>query len=157
MRDGRSTGLGWPPLVGSAQQWTEQWCRRQGGSLIGDAAGEERVGKTFMRRYGRWFECWKKNRESDGALDFDGFCRMGGCNNQPKVGRNDAINFWETARSAMTIGEAAAVSFGPSNYWTKKKKNLAMCMLLFFIAIHILRRAICVQYVCIAMQWILFF
>jgi hypothetical protein len=33
----------------------------------------------------------KKKRESDGVLDFDGFCWMGGRNNQPKVGRNDAI------------------------------------------------------------------
>jgi hypothetical protein len=42
---------------------------------------------------------------------------------QPKVGRNDRIYFWETARGAMTIGEAAAASFGPSNYWTKINKT----------------------------------
>jgi N-acetylglucosamine kinase-like BadF-type ATPase len=28
----------------------------RGGFLIGDAAGEERVGRTFTRRYGRQFE-----------------------------------------------------------------------------------------------------
>jgi hypothetical protein len=59
----------------------------------------------------------------DGALDFDGFCWMGGRNNQPKVGRNYGIYFWETARRAMTIGEAAAALFGPSNYWTKINKR----------------------------------
>jgi hypothetical protein len=35
------------------------------------------------------------NRESNGALDFDVFCWMGGRNNQPKVGRNDGISFGE--------------------------------------------------------------
>ena len=37
-----------------------------GGSLIGDAAGEERVGRTFTCHFGRQFERRKKNRESDG-------------------------------------------------------------------------------------------
>ena len=88
MRDGRSTGLGWLPLVGSTQQLTERWCLRQGGSLIGDAAGEERVGRTFTRHFGRRFERRKKLERAmgDGALDFDGFCWMGGRNNQPKFG-----------------------------------------------------------------------
>jgi hypothetical protein len=35
------------------------------------------------------------NRESNGVLDYDGFCWMGGRNNQPKVGRNDGISFGE--------------------------------------------------------------
>jgi hypothetical protein len=35
------------------------------------------------------------NRESNGAFDFDGFCWMGGRNNQPKVSRNDGISFGE--------------------------------------------------------------
>ncbi len=68
----------------------------------------------------------KKNLEramGDGALDFDGFCWMGGRNNQPKVGQNYGIYFWETARRVMTIGEAAAALFGPSNYWTKIYKR----------------------------------
>ena len=60
MRDGRSTGLGWPPLIGSTQQLTEQWCLRQGGTLIGDAAGEERVGRTFALHFGRRLERGKK-------------------------------------------------------------------------------------------------
>ena len=64
----------------------------------------------------------KKKREQRG-LGFHGFCWMGGCNNQPKVVRNDRIYFWETARRAMTIGEAAVASFGPSNYWTKINKK----------------------------------
>ncbi len=42
---------------------------------------------------------------------------------QPKVGQNDRINFCETARRAMTIGEAAAALFGPSSYWTKINKT----------------------------------
>jgi uncharacterized membrane protein YfbV (UPF0208 family) len=54
----------------------------------------------------------------DGALDFDGFCWMGRRNNQPNSA-DYGIYFWETARRAMTIGEAAAALFGPSNYWTK--------------------------------------
>ena len=29
--------------------------------------------------------------ESDGTLSFDGFCWMGGRNNQPKVGLSDGI------------------------------------------------------------------
>jgi hypothetical protein len=64
----------------------------------------------------------KKKRERRG-LGFHGFCWMGGRNNQPKVVRNDGIYFWETARRAMTIGEAAVASFGPSNYWTKINKK----------------------------------
>ncbi len=44
---------------------------------------------------------------------------MGGRNNQTIVDRNDGIYFWETACRAMTIVEAAAASFGPSNYRTK--------------------------------------
>jgi hypothetical protein len=47
-----------------------------GGLLLVVLGGELSVGKI-------------ENRESDGALDFDGFCWMGGRNNQPKVGRND--------------------------------------------------------------------
>ena len=52
-------------------------------------------------------------------MDFDGFCWMGGRNNQPKVGRNDRIYFWETARRAMTIGEDAVASFVPSDFGAK--------------------------------------
>ena len=58
-----------------------------------------------------------------GEFDFDGFCCIRGHNNQPKNGRNYGIYFWETARRAMTIGEAAVASFGPSNYWTKINKK----------------------------------
>ena len=47
-----------------------------GGLLLIVLGGELSVGKI-------------ENRESDGALDFDGFCWMGGRNNQPKVGQND--------------------------------------------------------------------
>ena len=81
-----------------------------GGRLLVVLGGELSVGKNT-------------NRESEGALDFDGFCWMGGRNNQTKVGQNDGIHFWETAHRAMTIGEAAATLFGPSNYWTKINKT----------------------------------
>jgi hypothetical protein len=47
---------------------------------------------------------------------------MGGRNNQPKVGQNDGIYFGAMARRAMTIGESAAASFGPTNFWTKINK-----------------------------------
>ena len=89
--------------------------------MIGDAAGEERVGRTFTRHLGDDLSVGKKLERAmgDGALDFDGFCWMGGRNNQPKFGRNYGMYFWEKARRAMTIGEAAAAFCGPSNYWTK--------------------------------------
>jgi len=48
---------------------------------------------------------------------------MGGRNNQPKVGRNDGNYFREMTRRAMMIGEAAAASCGPSNYWTNINKT----------------------------------
>ena len=76
------------------------------------------MGGAFCYRLGR-----RINRESDGALDFDGFCWMGGRNNQPKVIRNNRIYFGETARRVMMTGESAVASFGPSNYWTKIKKT----------------------------------
>ena len=62
-----------------------------------------------------------ENRESHGALDFDGFCWMGGHNNQPKVGQNNGIYFGETARRTMRIGESAVALFGSTNYWTKNQ------------------------------------
>ena len=37
-----------------------------------------------------------KNRERDQTSDFDGFCWMGGCNNQPKSGRIVRILLGET-------------------------------------------------------------
>ena len=40
-----------------------------------------------------------KNRESDGAFDFDGICWMGGRTNQPKVGLH--VRIW------MVRGEGA--------------------------------------------------
>ena len=77
-----------------------------GGHLLVVFGSKLRVGKI-------------ENRESDGALDFDGFCWMGGCNNLPKVGQNDGIYFGEMARRAMAIGESAVALIGPTSYWTK--------------------------------------
>ena len=79
-----------------------------GGHLLIVLGGELRVGKI-------------ENRESKGALDFDDFCCMGGHTNQPKVGQNNGIYFWAMARRAMTIGESAAASFGPTIFWTKNQ------------------------------------
>ena len=62
-----------------------------------------------------------ENRESNGALDFDGLCCMGGHTNQPKVGQNNGIYFGVMACRAMTIGESAVASFGPTNFWTKNQ------------------------------------
>ena len=80
----------------------------QGGRLLVVLGGKLRVGKI-------------ENRESNGALDFDGFCWMRGRNNQPKVRKNNGIYFGETVRRAMMIGESVVASFGPTNYWTKNQ------------------------------------
>ncbi len=78
-----------------------------GGRFLVVFGGKLRVGKI-------------ENKESNGALDFDGFCWMGGRNNLPKVGRNDGIYFGETAHRAMTLGESAVASFGPTNACNSK-------------------------------------
>jgi hypothetical protein len=68
MRVGQSIGLGWSPLVGSTQQSTER-CWWQGGRWRGDPTG---------------WNVW------GGQLPIvDGFCWMGGRNNQQKVSRNN--------------------------------------------------------------------
>ena len=54
-----------------------------------------------------------KNREGDGASDFDGFCWMGGHNNQLKSSRHVGVNYGETACRAMTIWEDTIESFRP--------------------------------------------
>ncbi len=62
-----------------------------------------------------------ENRESKRALDVDGFCWMGGRNNQPKVSQNNGIYFGEMVCMVMTTGESAVASFGPTHYWTKNQ------------------------------------
>ena len=42
-------------------------------------------------------------------MDFDGFCWMGGRNNQPKVGLNVRIWLGGRERREMTMGEDAVV------------------------------------------------
>ncbi len=88
-------------------------------------AWAERVVRTFTRRLGRRIERTKnKNRESDGALGFNGFHWMGGHKNQPKVGLGDGIKLGGTVRRTITMGEDAVASFRPSNLGAKKiKKN----------------------------------
>ena len=60
-----------------------------------------------------------ENRESNGALDFDGFCWMGGRNNQPKSAETMGYLLGRMARRAMTIGEDAVPSFVPSDFGSK--------------------------------------
>jgi hypothetical protein len=76
---------------------------RGGGHLLIVLGGELSVGKIGKR-------------ESNGALDFDGFCWMGGRNNQPKVGRNDGMSFGEEVHRGMTIGEDAVASFVSTDF-----------------------------------------
>ncbi len=60
-----------------------------GGALERRCAQAERVGDCILLvGLGNKLSGGKnKNRERDQASDFDGFCWMGGCNNQPKSGR----------------------------------------------------------------------
>ena len=89
-----------------------------GGALNRRFEWEERVGGDVTRRFRRRMECEKnKNREGDEASDFDGFCWMRGCNNQPEVGRIVGVYMGEMVRRAMTIGEDAVTSFWPSDFW----------------------------------------
>jgi hypothetical protein len=92
MRDEEAPILDGHRLLGLHNSQQNDGVIGRGGGFRGDAAGEERVGRTFTRCIGKRIECRKKkNRESDGALDFDGFCWMRGRNNQPKVGPNDGM------------------------------------------------------------------
>ena len=50
--DGRSTGLGWPPLDDDTQQPTERWRRQWGGHVRGGATGGNGGERTFTRRLG---------------------------------------------------------------------------------------------------------
>ena len=56
-----------------------------------------------------------KNREGDGAYDFDGSCCIGESNNQPKVGRIDGVYLGEATRRAVAIGDDAVTPFRPSD------------------------------------------
>jgi hypothetical protein len=88
---------------------------------------EERVGGDVTCRFGRQMECEKnKNREGDGPSDFDGFCWMRGCNNQPKVGHIVGVCMGATVSRAMTIGEDAVASFWPSDFWKKIQRNSSL-------------------------------
>ena len=60
-----------------------------------------------------------KNREGDGASDFDGFYWIGGRNNQLTSDRIGGIYLGETARRAITVGEDAVESFQPSDFGQK--------------------------------------
>ena len=56
-----------------------------------------------------------KNRERHQTLDFDGFCWMGGRNNQPKSGRIVRILLGETGAQGDDDGGDAVASFQLSN------------------------------------------
>ncbi len=71
MNDGVGSGMG----VGEAMQ---MGVTRGGGRLLIALGGE-------------WSDEKNKNREGDGASDFNSFCWMGGHNNQPKSSRNVGV------------------------------------------------------------------
>ena len=60
-----------------------------------------------------------KNREGDGASDFDGYVGMARRNNQPKVSRIVGVYLGEAARRAKTIWEDAVAPFRPWDYGAK--------------------------------------
>ncbi len=64
----------------------------------------------------------KKNREGDGASQFDGSCCIGERNNQPKVSHIVGIYLGETALRAVAIGDDAVESFRPSDFGQKMNK-----------------------------------
>ena len=85
-----------------------------------DTYGRNAWRKTFTHRSRQQNERRKKkNREGNGASDFDGCCRIGGDNNQPKVDRIVEVYLGETACRAMTMGEDAVESFWPSDFGAK--------------------------------------
>ena len=94
-----------------------------GGGGFGEAirTGETRGGGRLSIVSGDEMRDEKnKNREGDGASDFDGFCSIVGHNNQPKSGRIVGVYMGEAARRAKTIGGDADASFRPSDFWGKK-------------------------------------
>ena len=81
---------------------------RGGGCLLIVLGGKLSVGKIGNRE-----------RESNRALDFDGFCWMGGRNNHQKSAKTMGYLLRRMARRAMTIGEDAVASFVPSDFGAK--------------------------------------
>jgi hypothetical protein len=104
------------------QQPTKQWCRWGGRALeMRYANGRNAWGRTCTHRFVRQIERQtNKNREGDGALQFNGSCWMGGHNNQPKVSLVVGIYLGETARRVAAIGEDAVKSFWPYRISGKK-------------------------------------
>ena len=72
-----------------------------GGMGVGEAmqtGGTRGGGRLLIALGGEWSDDKQnKNRVGDGASDFDGFCWMGGHNNQLKSSRNVGVNYGETA------------------------------------------------------------
>ena len=89
-----------------------------GGGGFGEAirTGETRGGGRLSIVSGDEMRDEKnKNREGDGASDFDGSCCIGESNNQPKVGRIDGVYLGEATRRAVAIGDDAVTPFRPSD------------------------------------------
>ena len=66
---------------------------------VGEAiktGGTRGGGRLLIALGGEWSDEKNKNREGDGASDFDGFFWMGGHNNQPKSSLNSL-----TAKSVL--------------------------------------------------------
>ncbi len=94
-----------------------------GGMDVGEAiimGGTRGGGRLLIAFGGEWSDEKNKNREGNGASDFDGFFWMGGHNNQPKSSLNVGVYYLETARRAMTISEDTNESFQPSEFGAKK-------------------------------------
>ena len=111
--------LGGHHLKGTRNNQPNDGFGRGGG--LGEAirtGGTRGGGRLPIVSGGKWSD-EKKNREGGGASDFDGFCLMVGCNNQPKSGRIVWIYLGEAARRAITIGEDAVESIRPSNFEAK--------------------------------------
>jgi hypothetical protein len=65
-----------------------------GGMYVGEVIvmGGTRGGRRLLIALcGEWSDEKNKNREGDGASDFDGFFWMGGHNNQPKSSLNVGV------------------------------------------------------------------
>ena len=61
---------------------------------VGEAikmGGTRGGGRLLIALGGEWSDEKNKNREGDGASDFDGFFWMGGHNNQPKSSLNIGV------------------------------------------------------------------
>jgi hypothetical protein len=89
---------------------------------VGEAmrsGGTRGRGRLIVLLGDEWSDEKNKNREGDGASDFDGFYWIGGRNNQLTSDRIGGIYLGETACRAITVWEDAVESFQPSVFGQK--------------------------------------